>query len=108
MNQLGFLIIESYHLQKRLNHVLIRLFSCSQVGMVIYDSQVPIGATPEYMACYYMRNLLLPVMALAPEENDRVVDMASTNILLLEFGGKATYIAALIKDKTDPSSHWYG
>jgi ribosomal RNA methyltransferase Nop2 len=67
----------------------------SKVGLVIYDSQVPIGATPEYLAGYYMlqgASSFLPVMALAPRENERIVDVAAAP------GGKTTYIAALMKN----------
>ncbi|KAK7301900.1 hypothetical protein RJT34_12777 [Clitoria ternatea] len=67
----------------------------SKVGLVVYDSQVPIGATPEYMAGFYMlqsASSFLPVMALAPHEKERVVDMAAAP------GGKTTYIAALMKN----------
>ncbi|KAF8080413.1 hypothetical protein N665_0948s0010 [Sinapis alba] len=67
----------------------------SKVGLVVYDSQVPIGATPEYLAGYYMlqgASSFLPVMALAPRENERVVDVAAAP------GGKTTYIAALMKN----------
>ncbi|KAI3928620.1 hypothetical protein MKW98_024221 [Papaver atlanticum] len=67
----------------------------SKVGLVVYDSQVPIGATPEYMAGYYMlqsASSFLPCMALAPQENERVVDMAAAP------GGKTTYVAALMKN----------
>ncbi|EEF39638.1 Proliferating-cell nucleolar antigen p120, putative [Ricinus communis] len=67
----------------------------SKVGLVVYDSQVPIGATPEYMAGFYMlqsANSFLPVMALAPQEKERIVDMAAAP------GGKTTYIAALMKN----------
>ncbi|KAJ0246128.1 hypothetical protein HA466_0177000 [Hirschfeldia incana] len=67
----------------------------SKVGLVVYDSQVPIGATPEYLAGFYMlqgASSFLPVMALAPKENERIVDVAAAP------GGKTTYIAALMKN----------
>lgn len=61
----------------------------------MYDSQVPVGATPEYMAGHYMLQSaasFLPVMALAPAEGMRVVDVAAAP------GGKTTYIAALMRN----------
>ncbi|THU59922.1 hypothetical protein C4D60_Mb07t07140 [Musa balbisiana] len=67
----------------------------SKVGLVVYDSQVPTGATPEYLAGHYMKQAassFLPVMALAPQEKERIVDMAAAP------GGKTTYIAALMKN----------
>ncbi|WOL12333.1 putative 28S rRNA (cytosine(4447)-C(5))-methyltransferase [Canna indica] len=67
----------------------------SKVGLVVYDSQVPIGATPEYLAGHYMKQAassFLPVMALAPQEKERIVDMAAAP------GGKTTYIASLMKN----------
>lgn len=67
----------------------------SKVGLVIYDSQVPIGATPEYMAGHYMlqsASSFLPVMALAPQEKENIVDMAAAP------GGKTTYVAAHMKN----------
>ncbi|KAL5178113.1 putative 28S rRNA (cytosine(4447)-C(5))-methyltransferase [Glycine soja] len=79
----------------------------SKVGLVVYDSQVPIGATPEYMAGFYMlqsASSFLPVMALAPQEKERVVDMAfclAEEVYALRRaapGGKTTYIAALMKN----------
>ena len=67
----------------------------SKVGLQIFDSQVPLGATPEYLAGHYIlqaASSFLPVMALAPQENERVLDMAAAP------GGKTTHIAALMKN----------
>ena len=67
----------------------------SKVGLVVYSSQVPLGATPEYLAGHYIlqgASSLLPVMALAPQENERVLDVASAP------GGKTTHIAALMRN----------
>lgn len=67
----------------------------SKVGLVVYDSQVPIGATPEYLAGHYMiqgASSMLPVMALAPQENEKILDMCSAP------GGKTSYLAALMRN----------
>jgi ribosomal RNA methyltransferase Nop2 len=67
----------------------------TKVGLTVYDSPVPIGATPEYMAGHYMlqaASSFLPVMALAAQEGERVLDMSSAP------GGKAAYAAALMKN----------
>ena len=67
----------------------------SKVGLQVFESQVPLGATPEYLAGHYIlqaASSFLPVMALAPQEHERVLDMAAAP------GGKTTYIAALMKN----------
>ncbi|RXM36740.1 putative 28S rRNA (cytosine(4447)-C(5))-methyltransferase [Acipenser ruthenus] len=64
----------------------------SKVGLVIFDSSVPVGATPEYLAGHYMlqgASSLLPVMALAPQENEKVLDMSAAP------GGKTSYMDRL-------------
>ncbi|KAI4128456.1 MAG: hypothetical protein LQ338_002729 [Usnochroma carphineum] len=67
----------------------------SKVGLQVFESQVPLGATPEYLAGHYIlqaASSFLPVMALAPQENERILEMAAAP------GGKSTYIAALMKN----------
>ncbi|KAG5682901.1 hypothetical protein PVAND_012219 [Polypedilum vanderplanki] len=67
----------------------------SKVGLVVYSSQVPLGATPEYLAGHYIiqgGSSMLPVMALAPQENERILDMCAAP------GGKSTHIAAIMKN----------
>ncbi|XP_061804176.1 28S rRNA (cytosine(4447)-C(5))-methyltransferase [Nerophis lumbriciformis] len=67
----------------------------SKVGLIIFDSSVPIGATPEYLSGHYMlqgASSFLPVMALSPQEGEFVLDMSSAP------GGKTTYIAQLMRN----------
>eukprot|EP00038_Savillea_parva_P003792 m.130360 g.130360 ORF g.130360 m.130360 type:complete len:935 (-) comp11281_c0_seq4:391-3195(-) len=67
----------------------------TKVGLVVFDSSVPVGATPEYLAGHYMiqsPSSFLPCMALAPQLNERVLDMASAP------GGKTSYLSALMRN----------
>lgn len=67
----------------------------SKVGLQVFEAGVPLGATPEYLAGHYMlqaASSFLPVMALAPQEGERVLDMASAP------GGKTTHMAALMRN----------
>ena len=67
----------------------------SKVGLQIFESNVPLGATPEYLAGHYIlqaASSFLPCMALDPQENERVLDMAAAP------GGKTTYMAAMMKN----------
>merc|ERR1719266_1578614 len=67
----------------------------SKVGLVVYSATVPLGATPEYLAGHYIlqgASSLLPVMALAPQEGEGILDMASAP------GGKTTHVAAIMKN----------
>ncbi|WPH00892.1 25s rrna (cytosine-c(5))-methyltransferase nop2 [Acrodontium crateriforme] len=67
----------------------------SKVGLQIFESQVPLGATPEYLAGHYIlqaASSFLPVMALAPQEHERVLEMAAAP------GGKSTHMAALMRN----------
>jgi len=67
----------------------------SKVGLQVFESPVPLGATPEYLAGQYIlqaASSFLPVMALAPQPNERCLDMAAAP------GGKTTYMAALMRN----------
>lgn len=67
----------------------------SKVGLQVIESSVPVTGTVEYLAGYYMMQSavsFLPVMALAPQEGERVLDMAAAP------GGKTTYICQLLKN----------
>eukprot|EP00914_Ancora_sagittata_P022144 GHVO01044018.1.p1 GENE.GHVO01044018.1~~GHVO01044018.1.p1 ORF type:complete len:512 (+),score=100.75 GHVO01044018.1:48-1538(+) len=66
-----------------------------RVGLKVYDSNIPIGATTEHCAGHYMIQgaaSLLPVMALAPIPGETVVDMAAAP------GGKSTHISSLMNN----------
>jgi ribosomal RNA methyltransferase Nop2 len=67
-----------------------------KVCLKINKSQVPIGATPEYLSGMYMLQSaasMLPVMALSPQPGDYVLDMAAAP------GGKTTHIAQVMKNQ---------
>ncbi|KAH0495296.1 hypothetical protein TgHK011_008859 [Trichoderma gracile] len=67
----------------------------SKVGLQIFETNVPLGATPEYLAGHYIIQAaasFLPVMALSPQPNERVLDMASAP------GGKTTYCSAMMNN----------
>ncbi|KAF0989901.1 hypothetical protein HZS_6007 [Henneguya salminicola] len=65
----------------------------SKIGLVIYDSSVPIGATPEYLAGHYIiqgASSFLPVISLSPKENECILDLCAAP------GGKTSYICILL------------
>ena len=75
--------------------VLEPLGKWTKVGLQVFESAVPLGATPEYLAGQYIlqaASSFLPVMALAPQPNERILDMAAAP------GGKTTYISALLRN----------
>ena len=67
----------------------------NKVGLKIIESQVPIGATTEYLAGLYMlqsASSFLPVMALGPKPGERILDLCAAP------GGKTTHIGQLMKN----------
>eukprot|EP00667_Euglena_gracilis_P004927 EG_transcript_4955 len=67
----------------------------SKEGLVVYESSVALGGTPEYLAGQYMLQAaasLLPVIALNPQEGEKVLDVAAAP------GGKTTHICQLMKN----------
>lgn len=83
-------------LQKLANRgVNIEGVGWNNCSAVVYNSEVPIGATPEYLAGLYILqspSSVLPVLALDPQENETIVDMCAAP------GGKTTHIAALMNN----------
>jgi 25S rRNA (cytosine2870-C5)-methyltransferase len=67
----------------------------TKVGLKIFESKVNIGSTPEYLSGQYMlqsASSLIPVLALDPQKNEKVLDMASAP------GGKTTHIAQVMRN----------
>ncbi|KAI8448681.1 NOL1/NOP2/sun family-domain-containing protein [Phakopsora pachyrhizi] len=67
----------------------------SKVGLQVFESSVPVGATPEYLAGHYMlqaASSFLPVIALDPKPGERCLDMSAAP------GGKTTFISALMQN----------
>lgn len=72
------------------------LASWSKVGLKVYESAVPIGATPEYLSGHYMlqsASSFWPCIALGAKPGERILDMAAAP------GGKTTYIGQMMKNK---------
>lgn len=69
----------------------------SKVGLVVMRTatNITLGATTEYLAGHYMiqgASSFLPVMALAPKDGEKVLDMCAAP------GGKTTHIAAIMRN----------
>lgn len=68
----------------------------TKIGLMVIESQVPVGATPEYLSGYYMLqspSSFLPVISLNPRPGTRVLDMCAAP------GGKTTHMAQLMQNK---------
>eukprot|EP01064_Diplonema_japonicum_P018640 TRINITY_DN2733_c1_g1_i3.p1 TRINITY_DN2733_c1_g1~~TRINITY_DN2733_c1_g1_i3.p1 ORF type:complete len:690 (+),score=260.28 TRINITY_DN2733_c1_g1_i3:59-2071(+) len=66
-----------------------------KVGLQIFESDVAVGSTAEYLAGHYLvqsASSFLPVLAMEVTEGMRVLDMAAAP------GGKTTHIAQLMKN----------
>lgn len=64
-------------------------FNCGICLIHMHMTFLFAGATPEYLAGHYILQgaaSLLPVMALAPKENEKILDMCAAP------GGKTTHI----------------
>lgn len=67
----------------------------SDDALVVFNSSVPVGATPEYLAGHYIiqgASSMLSVLNLEVKENLKVLDMCSAP------GGKSQYISALMNN----------
>merc|ERR1719285_1346571 len=65
------------------------------LAQALISRGVTLGATPEYLGGHYIlqgASSLIPVMALAPQEGEKVLDMAAAP------GGKTSHIAAIMKN----------
>lgn len=85
-------------LRQNLNDRGVRLepIPWNKLGLIVVESQVPVGATPEYLSGHYMLqspSSFLPVIALNPTPDSRVLDMCAAP------GGKTTHMAQLMKNK---------